>query len=377
MPHTFREGRAVAERIRQVRRLAHAQDKLLAELGLGTASWSVLQALERQDGVGTASGLARRLSVSRQAVQRQLNRLAEAGLIDLVSDPGDARSRLARITSLGRSRVERARHLIERRGVAADSEKRDGSAGAVSAELSVVPPRGSERVRDYLLGEIRSGHLQSGDKLPSERELASELDVGRPVIREALRSLEISGVLKIARGARGGAFVRESGADGIRQSIDAMLVLGRLPLSNLLDMRSILLAEGARLGAVHGSEADYAAIEANIAELAGVLDDEDQVRGIGPAIEFYKLVARASHNRLLSLIMDALADLIAEMLTEMKHWPRTDAITPRREVLAAMRVGNTELSERIIREHSQESNSVLAAYGELLVEKIGPLGSFG
>lgn len=84
-----------------------------------------------------------------------------------------------------------------------------------------------ETVQDHILGEIRSGRVKPGDRLSPERELASELRVGRSDVREALRSLEISGLLSFKRGVGGGAFVRESGSEGIETSIRSMLILGR------------------------------------------------------------------------------------------------------------------------------------------------------
>src|SRR5215831_10481200 len=58
-----------------------------------------------------------------------------------------------------------------------------------------------ERIRDRLA----SGDLRPGDKLPAERDLAQQLGVGRNALREALRSLEISGILELRKGVKGGA----------------------------------------------------------------------------------------------------------------------------------------------------------------------------
>ena len=67
-----------------------------------------------------------------------------------------------------------------------------------------------ERLRDTILDDIRSGKLNPGDKLPAERTLSDLYGISRHAVREALRTLEMSGVLRFTKGASGGAFIRES-----------------------------------------------------------------------------------------------------------------------------------------------------------------------
>src|SRR3546814_7680036 len=114
-----------------------------------------------------------------------------------------------------------------------------------------MSPAGGHRMFEAIAGkileQIRRGQLETGDRLPPERELAAHIGVGRSAVREALRSLEVAGVVSVRRGTGGGAFVRESGSDGIEASIRSMLILGRLPLEALLDVRASLLAPCARI----------------------------------------------------------------------------------------------------------------------------------
>src|SRR5690606_33485005 len=75
-----------------------------------------------------------------------------------------------------------------------------------------------QQVADQISGLIRTGELGSGARLPPERELARQLGVSRPVVREAMIALEIAGLVEVRVGA--GAFVRrpragpESGGEG-------------------------------------------------------------------------------------------------------------------------------------------------------------------
>src|SRR5947209_2854471 len=65
-----------------------------------------------------------------------------------------------------------------------------------------------ERIRQQLV----SGELRPGDRLPPERELARMFAVSRTAVREALRSLEIAGLIELRKGTKGGAFVLEGSA---------------------------------------------------------------------------------------------------------------------------------------------------------------------
>ena len=68
-------------------------------------------------------------------------------------------------------------------------------------------------------------------------------------------------------------------------------------------------------------------------------------------------------NPLMVMLVDAMADLVAEMLAALHHWPRIDAVSARRNMVAAMRAGRGDEAERIIRLHSHDTNQLLLKYG--------------
>ena len=67
-----------------------------------------------------------------------------------------------------------------------------------------------EEIADQIRQRIYDGDLKPGDRLPGERDLASQFGVGRMVVREALRTLEEGGLVQIKKGSDGGAFVKEA-----------------------------------------------------------------------------------------------------------------------------------------------------------------------
>ena len=85
----------------------------------------------------------------------------------------------------------------------------------------LVKTRLYEEIVKQIINRIKSGELKPGDKLPTERELASQLKVSRTAIREALRSLEVMGVIDSKVGS--GTFVKEMSLDSLMDPLQAYL----------------------------------------------------------------------------------------------------------------------------------------------------------
>jgi DNA-binding FadR family transcriptional regulator len=69
-----------------------------------------------------------------------------------------------------------------------------------------------EEICDQIRGQLSLGKIGPGDKLPAERDLADQFGVSRSAVREALRTLEVSGLIELRKGPKGGAFMLEEGA---------------------------------------------------------------------------------------------------------------------------------------------------------------------
>lgn len=116
--------------------------------------------------------------------------------------------------------------------------------------------RVSEQVLNQLKEAILLGKFKSGDKLPSERELTIEFQVGRGVIREAIRTLEITGFIVIRQGQNGGAFVTDLSFDHLGNAFLDLFLSGKLSIPELANVRHYLEPEIARLAAIHSNDAD-------------------------------------------------------------------------------------------------------------------------
>lgn len=190
---------------------------------------------------------------------------------------------------------------------------------------------------------IRETRLEAGDRLPGERELAEQLGVSRAPVREALRALEMTGLIESRHG--GGTYVRDVLGLGLDAPLALALQASSDTVGDLWEVRIIVEPEIAARAAVRASDADLSLLAANIERLRTVwsdLDKGDAVMAIDR--EFHATIARASHNRA--------SVRVIEMINQLLHESRTHfAGTPERRLQTLHR--HTEILERLAARDAQ------------------------
>src|SRR5262249_22246869 len=159
--------------------------------------------------------------------------------------------------------------------------------------------------------QITDGRLAVGHKLPAERDMARQFKTSRVSVREAYRSLEEVGLLRIRRGAEGGAFIAQFDHEPVRRSLSLVLGLGKASHQEVTEARVLLEPAIARLAALRAQPED-------VAKLEQVLIQEEQEVKQGSADsgttagQFHRAIAGCARNMPLVVLMNALADLTAE-----------------------------------------------------------------
>lgn len=208
-----------------------------------------------------------------------------------------------------------------------------------------------EHVSAHIRRDIANGSLKPGDKLPSERELAEQLRVGRPVVREALRSLEEAGILHFRRGTTGGAFIGNGDTRTITRSITDLIFLGAISLENLTEMRTSLLRFAATLAAERGTEADFDALEANIAETIAFREQDDLIEKVRLVGSFYDHLGRAGHNEVLVILIHSLTEVVAHILLKAQPEVYDMVIESRQRLLVHLRARDQDAAAGEITNH--------------------------
>lgn len=192
------------------------------------------------------------------------------------------------------------------------------------------PKKAAEIVADRIRGAIIRGELASGDTLPAEAQMIAAFEVSRPTIREAIRILESENLLKVSRGARGGARIKAPSIDFLSTCFGHMLQAQKTKLSDVYTARCIIEPSAARIAAETRPSEAAAALQAHVDREFKVLDDRPKVATA--VAEFHSLLVRESGNRTLALISSAL-NAITERHLMMVHrrTDPTESVASRRE----------------------------------------------
>ncbi|WP_106815065.1 FadR/GntR family transcriptional regulator [Microbacterium timonense] len=170
----------------------------------------------------------------------------------------------------------------------------------------VLRPR--QQVERQLREAITASEFKSGDRLPTEAELAENFGVSRSTVREALRSLVAEGLITKARGSNGGSFVQTPDHDSLENLLSGtmrtILALGTVSFDDVSSVREMLEVPAARFAAANRSADD-------LDLLSDVLDRQRTTTVHDPLvptldITFHGAIAAASGNRALSAFVAAL-----------------------------------------------------------------------
>lgn len=170
--------------------------------------------------------------------------------------------------------------------------------------------RYSDRIVERIKTKIIQENLKIGTRLPSEVDLSQEFSVSRSVIREALRILEISGLVHIKKGPAGGIFVANVYHRPIKDSLSNMILSGEITTDHLFSARMLIEPHIAREATRRATKSDLKALQKLMTDSEAHLDDPVRLRRNN--LDFHLILARASGNPLLSLLLESIFELMVE-----------------------------------------------------------------
>lgn len=224
--------------------------------------------------------------------------------------------------------------------------------------------RAFEEICDRIRTQIAEGQLRPGDKLPAERDLAQQFGVGRNALREALRSLEIAGVVRLQKGVKGGAFITEGDPRRMDDVVGDMLSLGSISVAELTEARLHMQDLVVRLACERARTADFDAIARNIERTAALTRDGDYLGRVECSREFYALLAAAAHNQVLSMVVHSITEILMRFVyvrVAAGGPPQPRLVEKRRAFLAALRARDAGTAARLMQTHLASVHRLLAA----------------
>ena len=169
-------------------------------------------------------------------------------------------------------------------------------------------PKAADALADSLREQILTGKLRVGAVLPNERELSVQAGLSRASVREALRILEVEGLIATRTGRNGGSEVIRPSSSTIERSIGIFIRGQNIRLGSVLEVREAIEPYAARLAALHRTQEDLATLAESHKRLLASGDDVSEF--LRANLDWHVSVVLAAHNELLSAFIGAFAQTV-------------------------------------------------------------------
>ncbi len=217
----------------------------------------------------------------------------------------------------------------------------------------------AQRVEQELERLILESRLGPGDRLPSERELASQFGVSRTVVREAVRALAAKHLVDVAVGR--GTVVRAPTPESAGESMRLLLMMqaGDAGVDKVSEVRHTIENEIAYLAAARRTDADLLDLEKILDEMREHVDAPEVY--INSDVEFHAVLARATQNELFVIVLDSLVEIMIEvrLLTLRVPGIARLALHYHERILEAVRAGDPDAARAIMDEHMDQATAKL------------------
>ncbi len=174
----------------------------------------------------------------------------------------------------------------------------------------IVQKRTAESVVERFRLLILDGVLRPGDRLPAERQLALDLDVSRPILRDALAQLEADGLIVARHGE--GTFIADLIGDVFSAPIAKLLRASPQGMADYLEFRRLLESDMAAMAAERATQSDRDMLKALGEAMQHAHENGDAEREAQLDVELHTLVVESAHNLVFLHVLRACYRLLAD-----------------------------------------------------------------
>lgn len=185
---------------------------------------------------------------------------------------------------------------------------------------AIVPQKPSQSAVDFVIDAIRKllleGHLNPGDRIPSENELVKLLAVSRGSIREAMKILSALGVVRIQRGD--GTYIAESGDSVAMDSMLFSFVLTRPSLKEVYDLRLLIERGVMEMAILNAKDSDIAELEECVQRMKDAAQHGGAKADVMTRLDirFHHLLGQVTGNRLIQKIYSYIMGYLSQSVYE-------------------------------------------------------------
>ena len=218
----------------------------------------------------------------------------------------------------------------------------------------VKKQRLSEMVVDAIREMIREKAMQPGDKLPSENELTKELQVSRSSVREAIRILEVTGMLQVEQGK--GIFI----ADPLKRAFDGIhswYENNEESLCEQFEIRLLIEPHACELAAKKADDKTKSKLHLAYEKFRLAYEENNIQQMIKTDSELHHLIAKATRNRTLEIIMETMAKVLTEGWITSLHTPGRieSTLSEHKAIIDAIDAGDAAAARDAMAVHLQKA----------------------
>jgi GntR family transcriptional repressor for pyruvate dehydrogenase complex len=222
-------------------------------------------------------------------------------------------------------------------------------------------PPADTRVTAKLIRSIKrlisTGAIVPGAKFPPERELAKEFGVNRASLRQALKVLEIMGVLTQRVGD--GTYLSASAETILKEPLDFLILLDDLSHHELMETRMIVEPELAARAAERATTEDLVSLRRAIAAMENCRTNQERLEA---DLAFHQCIFRASGNRICHLLFNVIHRSVLTSMSQLStRVPLDRPLTFHKRIFAAIQQRNPEDARRQMLEHIADTQMLLAS----------------
>jgi len=242
----------------------------------------------------------------------------------------------------------------------------------MTAMLNRPIKRKRQKLSDIIVESVKRSividALRPGDRLPTERELMESFECSKGTAREALKALEVEGLVNTRTGPSGGAYLNEAGTEPASRALRNYLHFQQLDGEQVYQLRKVIEVELAVAVIGRLTEDDFSALQANINCCSTPEDSEQGQREQRLAeLEFHNILAQRCPNPLLSFMATFLNDLLRDLVVLKKAYkPKREQfdaanIDYHKQLLVALRAADEPAVRRLMHEHMCDAEQHMTA----------------
>jgi GntR family transcriptional regulator, transcriptional repressor for pyruvate dehydrogenase complex len=212
---------------------------------------------------------------------------------------------------------------------------------------------GFAKVFAFLRDQLLEGTIRSGDRLVPERDLAAQLGVSRPIVREALRALSMMGAVEIQ--SRVGTIVRQPDVSVLGDFFAYSLAQQKGAIEDVMQARIAIECQAVRLACQRSTAFDFKSLGHALEQIETTIDDP--IKGSLADHEFHAALVRAAKSDTLASLYTAMASILMRSHRDRRAMIVMDAgikkylIADHRRIFEAVVAHDEEAADRLLREH--------------------------